>query len=99
MPTTPIPGGGDEIILEAQGLKKAYGKKEVLAGVDFRVTRAGVVAIIGPNGCGKSTLLRCLNLLEFYEHGRVLLRGQVVSQGRAEQMVRGGFERELALLF
>ena len=43
-----------------------------------------VCVLIGPSGCGKSTLLRCLNLLETYQQGRVLLRGNVVSEGRPE---------------
>jgi polar amino acid transport system ATP-binding protein len=75
---------GNETILEVQGLKKRYGEREVLRGVDLKVTRADVFAIIGPNGCGKSTLLRCLNLLEPYQEGRVLLRGEVASVGRPD---------------
>ena len=71
-----------ETILEVQGLKKRYGEREVVRGVDLRITRADVFALIGPNGCGKSTLLRCLNLLEPYQEGRVLLRGKTASVGR-----------------
>ena len=54
-------------------------------GIDLTVTRADVFVIIGPNGCGKSTLLRCLNMLEPYQEGRVLLRGAVASEGRPDQ--------------
>jgi len=68
-------------ILEVQGLKKWYGDVPILKGIDLCVTPADVFAIIGPNGCGKSTLLRCLNMLEPYQEGRVLLRGQVASRG------------------
>jgi ABC-type polar amino acid transport system ATPase subunit len=74
----------DETILEVQGLHKSYGSREVLRGVDLKVTRADVFAIIGPNGCGKSTFLRCLNLLENYQEGRVLLRGELASTGRPD---------------
>jgi polar amino acid transport system ATP-binding protein len=81
----------DETILEVQGMKKRYGPKEILQGVDLKVTRADVFAIIGPNGCGKSTLLRCLNLLEPYHEGRVLLRGEVASVGR---QIDNGLSRE-----
>jgi polar amino acid transport system ATP-binding protein len=72
----------DETILEVQGLKKWYRDVPVLKGIDLCVTRADVFVIIGPNGCGKSTLLRCLNMLEPYQEGRVLLRGEVASWGR-----------------
>jgi len=71
-------------LLEVQGLKKRYGKNEVLKGIDLKMERADVFAIIGPNGCGKSTFLRCLNLLEPYQEGRVLLRGEVASVGRPD---------------
>jgi polar amino acid transport system ATP-binding protein len=86
----------DENILEVQGLTKRYGTREVLRGVDLKVTRADVFAIIGPNSCGKSTLLRCLNLLESYQEGRVLLRGQEASVGRPDDYRPGGEERARA---
>lgn len=72
----------DETILEIRGLKKSYGNVEVLKGIDLTVTKADVFVIIGPSGCGKSTFLRCLNLLEAYQQGQVLLRGEVASVGR-----------------
>ncbi|MEM8961021.1 MAG: ATP-binding cassette domain-containing protein [Acidobacteriota bacterium] len=46
------------IALEVQGIKKAYGDKQVLHGVDLVVERGDRLAIIGPNGIGKSTLLK-----------------------------------------
>ncbi len=77
-----MPDHSDETILEVQGLKKWYGETPILKGIDLRITRADVFVIIGPNGCGKSTFMRCLNLLEPYQEGRVLLRGQAASSGR-----------------
>jgi ABC-type polar amino acid transport system ATPase subunit len=71
-----------DTILEVQGLKKSFGSRQVLMGVDLNVERAEVLTILGPNGCGKSTFLRCLNLLEPYQEGRVLLNGRIVSEGR-----------------
>ncbi len=44
--------------LELEGIAKAYGDKQVLAGVSLRVQRGDRLAIIGPNGIGKSTLLK-----------------------------------------
>ena len=72
------------VILEAQGIKKSFGPKQVLKGIDLAVHKAEVLTILGPNGCGKSTFLRCLNLLEQYQDGRVLLNGELVSTGKRE---------------
>jgi len=73
----------DEVILEVQGMRKRWPNgRQVLDGIDLTVTKADVFVILGPNGCGKSTFLRCLNLLEDYQEGRVLLRGKEVSRGR-----------------
>src|SRR5690349_11179678 len=85
-----------ETILEVQGLKKWYQDVPVLRGIDLRVTRADVFVIIGPNGCGKSTLLRCLNLLEPYQEGQVLLHGERASVGRPSNRPPTAAERQQA---
>ena len=71
-------------ILEARGIKKSFGPKIVLRGIDMAVSKGEVLTILGPNGCGKSTFLRCLNLLEQYQEGEVRLKGEKVSAGRTE---------------
>src|SRR5215204_3550473 len=60
-------------LLEIQGLRKRFGTVEVLRGVDLTVNAREVVSIIGSSGSGKTTLLRCVNLLEEYQDGRILL--------------------------
>ena len=47
-------------VLRARGIRKSYGDKQVLHGVDVDIGRGDRVAIIGPNGIGKSTLLKIL---------------------------------------
>ena len=51
-------------VLEITGIHKAFGNLEVLKGVDLKVEKGDVVAILGPSGSGKTTLLRCINFLE-----------------------------------
>ncbi|MGW4064675.1 ABC transporter ATP-binding protein [Amycolatopsis sp. NPDC004747] len=49
-----------EVLLEATGVRKAYGPTEALAGAGLRVCAGEIVALMGPSGAGKSTLLHCL---------------------------------------
>lgn len=64
--------------VEAHGVRKSYGDLEVLKGVDFQVRSGEVSCIIGPSGSGKSTFLRCLNALESYDDGVLLVEGHHV---------------------
>ena len=65
-------------IIEIKGLHKAYGKLEVLKGIDVTAKRGDVVALIGSSGSGKSTLLRCCNMLEISQEGAILFQGEAV---------------------
>ena len=60
-------------LLAARGVKKSFGKLQILKGIDLDVYQGQVVALIGASGSGKTTFLRCINLLEEYEDGSVLL--------------------------
>jgi polar amino acid transport system ATP-binding protein len=65
-------------IVELVDVRKSFGDQAVLDGVDLRIERGETVAIIGPSGAGKTTLLRCVNFLETYDSGRILVNGQLV---------------------
>ena len=71
-----------EVLIEVKGLKKNFGKLEVLKGVDLQVRRGEVVVIIGPSGSGKSTFLRSLNLLEKPNGGTITVEGQDIMADR-----------------
>ena len=47
-------------VIEAEGLRKSFGERNVLSGVDFRLQRGERVGLVGPNGVGKTTFLRVL---------------------------------------
>ena len=64
-----------EVLIETIGLKKNFGKLEVLKGINQKIMRGEVVSIIGPSGGGKSTFLRCLNMLEIPDEGKVYFEG------------------------
>jgi len=65
-------------VLEAKGIKKNYGKLEVLKGVDLAVSQGDAIAIIGPSGSGKSTFLRSLINLEKINGGDIVICGEPV---------------------
>ncbi len=75
---------GEDLIILAEGIEKTYdtGKVEVhaLRGVDLRVKRGEMVAVMGPSGCGKTTLLNCLSGLDDPDTGRVLIDGVVLHE-------------------
>lgn len=62
-------------MIEVRGLKKNFGKLEVLKGIDITINKGEVVVVIGPSGSGKSTFLRCLNLLEMPTAGEIIFEG------------------------
>jgi polar amino acid transport system ATP-binding protein len=81
------PATGEAIRVE--GLRKAFGPTQVLAGVDLEVSTHEVVCLIGASGSGKSTLLRCLNLLEPVDGGRIWLWGaEITAPGVNQNLVR-----------
>jgi polar amino acid transport system ATP-binding protein len=70
---------GDSSALRVEGLHKAFGKLEVLRGIDLTVGEHEVVCLIGASGSGKSTLLRCVNLLEPIQAGRITVAGSEIT--------------------
>jgi len=55
----PGPRLGD-VVVEAEGLRKGYGEKLLIDGLDFSLPRGGIVGVIGGNGAGKTTLFRMI---------------------------------------
>lgn len=68
-------------LITTRGLRKSFGDKEILRGIDLDVHAGDVVCLLGPSGSGKSTLLRCLNLLETPDAGEITFAGNRVRPG------------------
>jgi polar amino acid transport system ATP-binding protein len=64
-----------EPIIQIKNIYKSFGAVEAIRGVSLSVNRGEVVMIIGPSGSGKSTLLRCINRLEEYDEGSIVVDG------------------------
>lgn len=69
-----------DIVIEARGLTKSYGKTEVLRGIDLTVERGTMLALLGPNGAGKTTTVRILSTLLPMDGGTVTVEGHDVER-------------------
>ena len=58
-------------MLEVKNIHKRFGDNEVLKGVDFKVEKGSVIAVLGNSGSGKTTLLRCISFLEQADKGEI----------------------------
>ena len=67
-------------MLKATGIRKSYGKLEILKGVDFEAAKAEIVTILGASGAGKSTLLHILGTLDKADAGQLFLNDINVSK-------------------
>jgi len=76
----------DDPIIRITALRKSFGAHEVLKGVDLNVGRGEVVTIIGKSGSGKSTLLRCVNGLESFHEGSLMVEGKQLLYDNAVAM-------------
>ena len=77
-------------ILEVVDLRAAYGRIEVLRGVDLRVPKGAVVALLGPNGAGKSTLVKVISGQKPATSGDIHLGGVHVQDTAPEELARLG---------
>ena len=62
----------------AENVHKAYGRNEVLRGIDLEIHTGEVACIVGPSGGGKSTFLRCINHLEKIDAGRLSVDDELI---------------------
>jgi polar amino acid transport system ATP-binding protein len=82
--------------IRLEGVRKSFGKLEVLRGIDLAVAEHEVVCLIGASGSGKSTLLRCVNLLEPIDAGRIVVEGvEITARGVDMNAVR----RRIGIVF
>jgi len=86
-------------MIEIKGIHKAFGKNEVLKGVDVKVNKGEVVVILGPSGSGKTTLLRCVNFLEKADDGELTIGETHIDFKHASKKDILGIRRQTAMVF
>jgi lipooligosaccharide transport system ATP-binding protein len=77
-------------ILRARGIRKSYGGREVVAGIDLELVRGECYGLLGPNGAGKTTTLRMLLGLTNPDAGEITLLDHPVPQAAREGRIRVG---------
>ncbi|MFQ6200802.1 ATP-binding cassette domain-containing protein, partial [Streptomyces sp. NPDC000405] len=79
----PTPRRGDghpaPAAISAVGLRKSYGDKTVLDGIDLRIPAGSVFALLGPNGAGKTTAVRILSTLSTADGGQAQVAGHDIA--------------------
>ena len=86
-----------EELLKIEGLKKSFGKLEVLKGLTTTIRKGEVVVMIGPSGGGKSTFLRCMNLLEESTEGSIRFDG--IDIVTADEKTKNRVRSEMGMVF
>ena len=77
-------------MLTVKGLRSAYGRIEVLHGIDLEVRSGEIVTVVGANGAGKTTLLKCLSGLQPVTDGEIIFRGSVMTAVPAYRRLKLG---------
>lgn len=83
--------------LELRGLRKSFGKTDIIRGVDLAVQAGDRIAIIGPNGAGKSTLFNLISGRLAPTSGEVLLNGQRIDGKKPFEINRLGLSRSFQI--
>ena len=71
-------------MIEIQGVSKWYGSQQVLIDCSSKVEKGEVVVVCGPSGSGKSTLIKCVNGLEPFQKGNILVNGIPVGDPKTD---------------
>lgn len=86
-------------MLTVKDIRKTFGTREVIRGVDLEVEQGDVVAILGPSGSGKTTLLRCINFLESADQGTLLFDGESFDLKRIAKRDIARLRKKTAFVF
>ncbi len=91
-----MPPPDSQPMIEMRGVEKWYGSYKALTGIDLTVRKGEKIVLCGPSGSGKSTLIRCINHLEAWQGGEIVVEGvKVTHDPKTIDAVR----REVGMVF
>lgn len=82
-------------MLKIIDLRKKYGEVEVLKGISFEINSGEIAIVLGRSGAGKTTLIRCINGLESFDAGQIILDNKVINSISDMKDIRG----EIGMVF
>jgi len=88
----------DSLLLDVQGVSKYFGGLQANEDISFLVKRGEIVSIIGPNGAGKSTLFSCVTGFHRVDKGRVLFKGQDITNRKPHTIATLGIVRTFQIV-
>ena len=71
-------------MIELRNVSKWYGQFQVLADCSTQVSKGEVIVVCGPSGSGKSTLIKCVNGLEAFQQGEIIVKGTSVGDPKTD---------------
>lgn len=84
-------------MIKIENVNKNYSEKEVIKNVSFEIKEGEIFGIIGHSGAGKSTLLRCINRLEEYNDGKIIVDEKEVKNLSKEELRK--FRKNVGMIF
>lgn len=88
-----------DVVLSIKDLRKHYGTKEVLKGIDLTVYQGQIIGYIGPNGAGKSTTIKILLGLEADYSGKIEIFGEEINEKNIDYKRKIGYVPEIAEIY